>query len=132
MFKVVIAIHVLTCFLLILIVLIQQGRGGGLIDTLSSAESVFGTKTSSFLVKATTVLSIIFFFSCLSLAFLAIQKNKSLVDTSYRPPVEKAVSEKPKAEPAPAAEAKAKEAKAQETKPKEAKTVPADTKLPTP
>jgi len=83
MFGFVITIHVITCILLILIVLIQQGRGGGLVDSLSSAESVFGTKTSAFLVKSTTALSIIFFISCLSLAFLAIQKNKSLIETSY-------------------------------------------------
>ena len=37
MFGIVIAIHCIACALLILIVLIQQGRGGGLIDSLSSA-----------------------------------------------------------------------------------------------
>lgn len=83
MFAFVITIHVITCILLIAIVLIQQGRGGGLIDSLSSAESVFGTKTSTFLVKSTSVLSVVFFISCLCLAFLAIQKNKSIIETSY-------------------------------------------------
>ena len=85
MFALVITVHVIVCALLIIIVLIQQGRGGGLIDNLSSAESIFGTKTSTFLVKATSVLSVIFFFTCLSLAFLSIQKNKSLIETSYKP-----------------------------------------------
>lgn len=86
MFAFFITIHVLACSLLILIVLVQQGRGGGLIDSFSSAESIFGTKTNTFLVKATSVLAVVFFISCLSLAFLSIQKNKSLIETSYKPP----------------------------------------------
>lgn len=85
MFNLVIAIHVIACALLIAIVLIQQGRGGGLIDSLSSAENIFGTKTSTFLVKTTSVLAVVFFFTCLSLAFLSIRKGKSLIETTYRP-----------------------------------------------
>jgi preprotein translocase subunit SecG len=83
MFGLVIAIHVVVCSLLITIVLIQQGRGGGLIDSLSSAENIFGTKTSAFLVKSTSVLAVIFFFTCLSLAFLSIRRGKSLLETTY-------------------------------------------------
>jgi preprotein translocase subunit SecG len=85
MFALVITVHVITCALLILIVLVQQGRGGGLIDSLSSAESIFGTKTNTFLVKSTSVLAVVFFITCLSLAFLSVQKSKSLIETSYRP-----------------------------------------------
>src|SRR5512135_3753843 len=83
MFGLIIAIHVLVCALLITLVLIQQGRGGGLIESLSSAENIFGTKTSTFLVKSTSVLAVIFFFTCLSLAFLSIRKGKSLLETNY-------------------------------------------------
>lgn len=85
MFAFVITVHVIACILLILIVLIQQGKGGGLISTLSSAESIFGTKTNTFLIKATSILSVIFFLTCLSLTFLSLQKNKSLIETSYKP-----------------------------------------------
>jgi preprotein translocase subunit SecG len=85
MFGFVITIHVLACILLILIVMVQQGKGGGLIATLSSAESIFGTKTNTFLIKSTSVFAVIFFITCLSLAFLSIQKNKSLIETSYKP-----------------------------------------------
>lgn len=90
MFSFVIAIHILACVLLILIVLIQQGRGGGLVDTFSSAESIFGTKTNTFLIKSTSVLAVVFFFTCLGLAFLSIQKTKSLIETDYRPGADKA------------------------------------------
>lgn len=85
MFAFVITIHIIACALLILIVLIQQGRGGGLIGSLSSAESIFGTKTNTFLIKSTSVLAVIFFVTCLSLAFLSMRKSKSLIETSYKP-----------------------------------------------
>jgi len=85
MFELTIALHVIICALLILLVLVQQGRGGGLISSFSSAESVFGTKTNDFLVKATSVLATAFFFTCLILAFLSLQKGKSLIDTKYHP-----------------------------------------------
>ena len=104
MYALVILIHIVACSLLILIVLIQQGRGGGLIDTMSSAESIFGTKTNVFLVKATSVLAVLFFFTCLSLAFLSIQKSKSLIETNYKPA---AASTVPPVVPATAASASA-------------------------
>lgn len=85
MFGLVIAVHVIACSLLILIVLVQQGKGGGLIDSFSSAESIFGTKTSSFLIKSTSVLAVIFFLTCLGLAFLSIQKSRSLIGPDYKP-----------------------------------------------
>lgn len=85
MFAFVITIHIIVCALLILIVLIQQGRGGGLIGSLSSAESIFGTKTNAFLIKSTSVLAVVFFVTCLALAFLSMRKNKSLIETSYTP-----------------------------------------------
>ncbi|MFA5038949.1 MAG: preprotein translocase subunit SecG [Candidatus Omnitrophota bacterium] len=105
MFALVISIHVIVCAMLILIVMIQQGRGGGLIDTFSSAESIFGTKTSAFLVKSTSILAVIFFVTCLALAFLSIQKSRSLVEREYKPSQTQAVTPvEPVKENAPAAE----------------------------
>ncbi len=74
-----IGIHVLACILLIIIILIQAGRGGGLVENFSGVESMFGTKTNTFLTRATSVLSIIFFITCLSLAFMSARKSKSLM-----------------------------------------------------
>ena len=51
-----------------------------MVESLAGAESLFGTKTSSFLVKTTTVLAIIFFITSTSLAFLSKQKSKSILD----------------------------------------------------
>ncbi len=79
MYGFLIAIHVIVCILLITIVLIQSGRGGGLTETFSSAESIFGTKTNAFLTRATTVLATLFIVSCLSLYLLSIKKTRSLM-----------------------------------------------------
>lgn len=75
----VIAIHIIVCALLITIILIQSGRGGGLVENFSSIESMLGTKTNAFLTKTTTVLSVLFFITCLSLAFLSLRQSRSLM-----------------------------------------------------
>lgn len=81
-------VHVIACLGLIAIVLIQRGRGGGLVESFAGVESMFGTKTSAFLTRATTVLSIVFFFCCLSLAALSVRQSKSLMrDVKSLPPV---------------------------------------------
>lgn len=95
LYATVISIHIIACLLLIVIVLIQSGRGGGLTESLSGAESIFGTKTNSFLTRATTIFAIIFFITCLSLAILSKQRSKSLLEgKSLIPP---AVTEENKA-----------------------------------
>lgn len=81
MMIVVLIIHMLVCFGLIAIVLIQRGRGSGLVEAFSGVESMFGTKTPEFLTRATTVLSVMFFITCLALAFLSLRQSKSLMRT---------------------------------------------------
>ena len=76
----IIVIHVIACALLIALILIQRGRGGGLVDTFSDMESMLGTKTNAFLTRTTTVLSVIFFITCLSLALISARQSKSLMD----------------------------------------------------
>jgi preprotein translocase subunit SecG len=76
---VLVVLHGIICILLIGLVMIQRGRGGGLVESFSGVESMFGTKTSTFLTKATTVLSVMFFLTCLSLALLSIRQSKSLI-----------------------------------------------------
>jgi protein translocase SecG subunit len=75
----IIVIHVIICAGLIGLVLIQRGRGSGLVESLSGVESVFGTKTNTFLTRTTTILSILFFITCLSLAILSVKQSKSLM-----------------------------------------------------
>lgn len=83
----VIVIHVIVCMALITLVLIQRGRGGGLVDSFQGVESMFGTKTNTFLTRSTTVLSIIFFFTCLSLAILSVRQSRSLLANVKTKPI---------------------------------------------
>ncbi len=76
---IIIAVHGIVCALLITIILVQRGRGGGLAESFSGVESMFGTKTSAFLTRTTTVLSIMFFATCLSLAFFSARQSRSLL-----------------------------------------------------
>ncbi len=79
MMSLILVIHAIICILLIGIILIQAGRGGGLVESFSSVESMFGPKTNVFLTRATTVLSILFFITCLSLALLSAKQGRSLL-----------------------------------------------------
>lgn len=73
------AIHVIVCGLLIMIILIQAGRGGGLVEGFSGVESMFGPKTNTFLTRATSIFSVLFFVSCISLALLSARQSRSLL-----------------------------------------------------
>ncbi len=75
----IIGIHVAICALLIVIILIQAGRGGGLVEGFSGVESMFGTKTNAFLTRITTVLAAFFFVTCVSLALLSARQSRSLM-----------------------------------------------------
>jgi preprotein translocase subunit SecG len=79
MMSLVITIHVIVCVALITAILIQRGRGGGFIESFSGLESMFGTKTSEFLSRLTSILAVVFFFTCLGLAFLSLKESKSLM-----------------------------------------------------
>jgi preprotein translocase subunit SecG len=74
-----IVVHVFACIVLITLVLIQRGRGAGLVESFSGVESMFGTKTSVFLTRTTTIMSIVFFLTCLGLAVLSVRQSKSLM-----------------------------------------------------
>lgn len=88
----IITIHIITCVLLIIAILIQAGRGGGLVEGFSNVESMFGPKTNTFLTRTTATLSILFFLTCLTLAFLSARQNRSLMDSVK---ITEAVKEEP-------------------------------------
>lgn len=80
MYTIALIIHIVVALSLIAVILIQRGRSGGLVEALGGIESIFGTKTSSFFVKLTVVLAILFFVTSVSLAYLSKEKGKSLMD----------------------------------------------------
>lgn len=76
----VISIHVIVCLVLIIVILLQAGRGQGLTGASfgGNVQSLFGTKASSFLTKATSVCAILFLFTCIGLNIIEVQKSRSL------------------------------------------------------
>ena len=79
------AIHVVACFLLIIVILLQAGRGQGLASASfgsGNVQSLFGTRAGDFLTKATTVAAILFLVTCISLDILEGQKSRSLLRAS--------------------------------------------------
>lgn len=77
----IVCLHVIVCLVLIVVILLQAGRGQGLTGASfggGNVQSLFGTKASSFLTKATTVCAILFLFTCIGLNVMEIQKSRSL------------------------------------------------------
>ena len=72
--------HVLVSLLLVLAVLLQAGKGGGLAGSIGgglASSSVLGGRTAStFLTKATTILATAFMISCL-VQSVAFQKGQA-------------------------------------------------------
>lgn len=100
----IIFIHAGICILLITIILMQPGKGGGLTDSMASAESIFGAQTNVFIIKTTAILAAIFLVTCLGLAILSSQKNKSLMTERALPPVSTPKLAQDVPEPTPAQE----------------------------
>ncbi len=79
-------IHVLICIALIMVVLMQSAKGEGLAGAFGGTGitgAVFGGRgAATFLSKATTVLAIAFFLSCIILSFLSPSTTGTGRDTS--------------------------------------------------
>ncbi|MDP2942552.1 MAG: preprotein translocase subunit SecG [Candidatus Omnitrophota bacterium] len=75
--------HVLACLVLIGVILLQAGKGGGLSAEFGGGgggfQSIFGTKTSAFLTRATAVCAVIFLTTSLTLALVSAKRGESLV-----------------------------------------------------
>lgn len=97
---IVIVIHVIVSIALIMIVLLQTGKGADMGAAFGggSSQTLFGsTGASTFLSKATTVAAVVFMLTSLSLAYVAGSKSGKSVVMESAAPIEEAL-------PAPAAE----------------------------
>ena len=73
-------VHVFVCVFLILVVLLQPGRSGGMGAAFGGAsQAVFGARgATSFLGKVTAACAIVFMLTSIGLSYLATSKEKSL------------------------------------------------------
>ena len=81
-------IHVIVCVALIMIVLLQTGKGADIGAAFGGGGSntLFGTSgASTFLSKATTVAAIVFMITSLTLAYLSSQRPASSVVMDMAP-----------------------------------------------
>lgn len=93
MLAIITIIHVFTCFFLILVVLLQAGKGGGLSGALGGpSESVFSNRgATTFLNKLTTICAIIFMITSLSQAILISKKTTVLKKEKIEEKVKKEI-----------------------------------------
>ncbi len=105
MTTVIIIIHVLVCFALISIVLLQHGKGAGIGAAFGgSSQTVFGsTGAAPFLAKLTAAAAVIFMLTSLGLTFLSRQQEVSVMHgLRTKPPVEQKTTPAPAPPAAPA------------------------------
>ena len=79
-------VHVLVCVVLILVVLLQSGKGADLAGAFggSSTQTAFGSRgPASFLSKLTTVSAVLFMVTCLTLSLIGGgSQSKSILDST--------------------------------------------------
>lgn len=104
-------IHVLACFILILVVLLQAGKGANMGAAFGgSSQTVFGSSgAGTFLGKLTATVAIVFMITSLSLAYMATKGSSSVLERSSAPVTEQPAL--PDEAPLPAAPAPAPETK---------------------
>lgn len=76
-------LHVLACLLLVLVVLIQPGKSGGLGAALggAGAQQIFGGRgAGNLLTKVTWISASVFFLTSITLAYVATSTGDSLQD----------------------------------------------------
>lgn len=111
-------IHVIVCVALIMIVLLQTGKGADMGAAFGGggSQTLFGsTGASSFLTKLTTVAAVIFMITSFALAYRSGNRTGSSIMPETRPAVEQPAPAAPEkglpvepAQPEPAAPAQSK------------------------
>ena len=81
MFTVITIVHVLACIFLVLVVLLQTGKGAEMGAVFGgSSSTVFGSSgAGTFLTRLTTATAIIFMVTSLSLTYLSARRNTATV-----------------------------------------------------
>lgn len=86
-----IIIHVIVCTALIMIVLLQTGKGADIGSAFGggSSQTLFGsTGASTFLSKATTMAAVVFMLTSLTLAYMSSHKTGTSIMLDTKAPLE--------------------------------------------
>lgn len=91
----VIVLHIIVCLALIMIVLLQTGKGADMGAAFGggSSQTLFGsTGASTFLGKATTVAAVVFMLTSLVLAYMSGNQTASTIMKDSPAPIEQPAS----------------------------------------
>lgn len=106
-----IIIHTIVCIALILIILLQTGKGADMGAAFGggSSQTLFGsTGSSTFLGKLTTVAAVVFMLTSLGLAYLSGHRTTSSIMTDKKAPIEQQAAPETIPQPSPEASQPAK------------------------
>jgi len=95
-------LHVIACTFLILVILIQPGKSGGMgVFGAAGAQQVFGGRgAGNFLTKTTWATAAIFFATSITLAYLSSSSDEGLAARATTLQAKKRPFDKPPASPA--------------------------------
>jgi preprotein translocase subunit SecG len=93
MYTLIVILHVLACLILIMVVLLQAGKGANMGAAFGgSSQTVFGSSgAGTFLGKMTAAVAIIFMLTSLTLTYTASHRGSTLFDKSRTPVTRQAV-----------------------------------------
>jgi len=97
-------VHVIVCIALIMIVLLQTGKGADIGAAFGGggSQTLFGsTGASTFLSKATTMAAVVFMFTSLGLAYMSGNQAGSSVMMEMNVPAAEEQQAEPESTPAP-------------------------------
>ena len=86
-----IIMHIIVCIALIMIVLLQTGKGADMGAAFGggASQTLFGsTGASTFLGKSTTVAAVVFMLTSLSLAYISGKRTGDSIMMDQKPPIE--------------------------------------------
>lgn len=109
----IVVLHVIVCLMLMLVVLIQPGKSGGLGAALggAGAQQIFGGRgAGNFLTRTTWIAASVFFVTSITLAYVSTSTGDSLEDLAdvqiiKQPPAEPATEGTAPGQPEPSAPA---------------------------
>ena len=96
MFAFLVTMHILLCIGLVVIVLLQAGKGQGLggLFGAGGSQTIFGARAGDVLTKATTFVAVLWMILCVFLAVLSSRRSSSLVSEIEKiAPVETSAAE---------------------------------------